>query len=183
VNFFLSFFLTLLFATPSVYIVVIQSVTNTPVISGQNPMEKTLVGWREWVTLPDFAQVRLKAKLDTGAYSSALHATHLVESIHHGQKWVEFDIHPRQKSIAGKKRVFCPVLEFRHVKSSSGQTENRPVIRTRIKLAELIWDMEVTLTNRDLMGFRLLMGRKELKNFFLIDCNRSYIATSTKRKM
>ena len=145
-------------------------------------MEKTIAGWREWVTLPDFADVRLKAKLDTGAHSSALHATHMIESIHHGQKWVEFDIHPRQKSIDGRKRVRCPVLEFRHVKSSSGQSENRPVIQTQIKLAELTWDLEFTLTNRDLMGFRLLLGRKALRKFFMVDCSRSYIATSTKKK-
>ena len=137
--------------------------------------EKKIIGWREWVDLPDLAMKDIKVKVDTGARSSSLHAYDL-EFIKKGKtKYVKFKVHPVQKSI--KKVVKCQakILEYRKVKSSNGSTELRPVILTKAKLMGKEWDIEVTLTNRDEMGFRMLLGRESIKNIFLVDVGKSYL--------
>lgn len=137
--------------------------------------DKPVVGWREWVELPELIDVPIKAKVDTGARTSALHAFSLRLLEGDGTTTAQFQIHPRQRSTSGSVDVSCEVLGFRHVRSSNGRSENRPVIRTTASLAGIRWPIEVTLTSRDTMGFRMLLGRSALKARFLVDPGRSYL--------
>jgi hypothetical protein len=136
---------------------------------------KPIVGWREWVELPTLLDVPIKAKVDTGARTSALHAFSLRLTEADGTTTAHFQIHPTQRSIRGSVEVNCEVLGFRQIRSSNGRTENRPVIRTTASLGAVRWPIEVTLTSRDTMGFRMLLGRSALKGRFLVDPGRSYL--------
>ena len=133
------------------------------------------IGWREWVELPHLGVAAIKAKIDTGARSSALHAFNLRRVERDGQAWVRFVIHPMQRSIGESLEVETPVLEFRKIRSSNGLQSIRPVILTPITLGGVTWPVELTLANRDAMGFRMLLGRHALRNRFLIDAGKSYL--------
>ena len=132
-------------------------------------------GWREWVTLPDLSPIPIKAKLDTGARTSALHAFRLKRFERDGKPWVRFDLHPRQRSRNDATSVEALVVDERMVKSSNGRQERRPVIRTRCQIGGRIWRIEITLTRRDDMSFRLLLGRTALKGRLIVDSGRSYL--------
>jgi hypothetical protein len=136
---------------------------------------KTVVGWREWVGMPELEIRAIKAKLDTGALSAALHAEEIEVFEEEGVKRVRFKVLPRQKSARGAKLHVADVIDERVVRSSSGHEELRPVISTEIALGLYTWRVEMTLTNRDAMGFRLLLGRDSLRRRFLIDPGRSYL--------
>jgi len=143
---------------------------------------RPVVGWREWLELPDLCPTAIKAKVDTGARTSALHAFGLrVEDVD-GTAMVSFGLHPIQRSAAGAVRVSRPVTEFRKVRSSNGRVENRPVIITPVRLGEALWPVELTLTSRDAMGFRMLLGRAALRGRFLVDPGRSYVISRSKRR-
>ncbi len=86
-----------------------------------------------------------------------------------------FEVHPDQRSTVGSVEASCEIIGFRHVRSSNGRTENRPVVRTTASLGDLSWPIEVTLTSRDAMGFRMLLGRSALKGRFVVDPGRSYL--------
>ena len=133
-----------------------------------------LIGWREWVGLPDLGNVMIKAKVDTGARSSSLHAFDVVSFNRDGEDWVRFKIHPRQGLKKGEVEVESRVLEYRNVRSSSGKATLRPVISSRILLLETIWTVEITLANRDEMGFRMLLGREAFRRKFFVDAGSSY---------
>lgn len=137
-------------------------------------MKRTVVGWREWVALPDFG-VTIKAKVDTGAASASLHAFDLERFSRDGADLVRFGIHPRQRSAKGAVTVEAEVVDERHVRNPGGRTEVRPVIRTRMRWAEIVWEADINLTRRDEMGFRMLLGRKALKNRFVVDPGRSFL--------
>jgi hypothetical protein len=137
--------------------------------------ETPLLGWREWVTLPELSPVPLKAKIDTGARTSALHAFDLSWHQRNGEPWVEFEVHPVQRSRARSSRVVYPVVDFRRVRSSTGHSEQRPVIRTPIELGGRQFEIDITLTSRDEMGFRMLLGRAAIRRRFLVDAGRSYL--------
>lgn len=133
-----------------------------------------IVGWREWVEMPDYSSVQIKAKIDTGARTSALHA-HGLELISDGdQVMARFEILPNQGRTDQSTIVEAPVLEERLVRSSNGVDELRPVIQTDLTLGIDTWKIEVTLSDRELMGFRMLIGRSALRNRFLVDPNRSF---------
>lgn len=135
-----------------------------------------IVGWREWVTLSELSATRLKAKIDTGARTSALHA-HGLELISVEDGLVaKFEILPVQGASSESATVEAPVLEQRMIRSSNGSDELRPVIQTDLTLGTDTWNIEVTLSDRELMGFRFLVGRTALRNRFLVDPNRSYCA-------
>ena len=137
--------------------------------------KRSLLGWREWVTLPELSPVPLKAKIDTGARTSSLHAFGLSLQQRNGEPWVEFEVHPVQRSRRHSTRVTYPVEDFRRVRSSTGHSEQRPVIRTPIRIGGHDFDIDVTLTSRDEMGFRMLLGRTAVRRRFLVDPGRSYL--------
>ncbi len=140
----------------------------------EQPPSSNTVGWREWVALPELGVPSLKAKIDTGARTSSLHAYDVTEFERDGERWVSFGIRPWQKSTDDIVQAQAPLLETRSVRSSSGHAQERPVIRTRITLVGREIDAEVTLTDRDEMGFRMLIGREVLARGFLVDSARSY---------
>jgi hypothetical protein len=139
--------------------------------------QKFVIGWREWVALPDFGVARMKCKIDTGARTSALHAT----AIRYfdgpdGARMVRFKVHPDQRRSRHTIEAEAPFVEKRLVKSSSGVAELRPVIRTHVELAGVCWPLEITLARRELMGFRMLLGRQAMTRRFIVDPARSYLA-------
>lgn len=140
-----------------------------------------VIGWRELLNLPELTSVPIKAKIDTGARTSALHAFDLRVEDNNGLQTVVFEIHPLQRSSARAKLVTLPLHRFRKVKSSSGQTELRPSIVTTAVLGQVSWPIELTLTSRDSMGFRMLLGRSALRRRFLVNPGRSYIMSDKPR--
>lgn len=141
---------------------------------------RPMIGWREWAALPDFDVKSINAKIDTGAKTSALHAFRIREVMIDGAEHVEFFLHPVQRRR--KPEIFCraPLAGQRLVRSSNGQEEERYVIETRLCLGGKIWKIELTLTNRDAMGFRLLVGRDALRRKFVIDPGASYLLDGKK---
>ncbi len=134
------------------------------------------LGWREWASLPDLGIERIKVKLDTGARTSSLHAFGIEQFEREGTGLVRFQIHPNQRSAKGSVTVEAPVIDERWVRNSGGQRELRPVIETTLGLGDRSWSIELTLTRRDEMGFRMLLGRQALRTRVLVDSGRSYRA-------
>ena len=141
----------------------------------------SVAGWREWVSLPDLGVEWIKAKLDTGARTSALHAFDLEELERDGARWVRFSIHPWQRSAADSVTAELPVHDVRHVRSSSGHVQERYVVLLTIRIGLRRVHTEVTLTRRDEMGFRLLVGREALRQGFVVDPGRSYLGGRPKK--
>lgn len=147
--------------------------------------ERKLLGWREWVSLPELGIELIKAKIDTGARTSSLHAFRIEEFSKHGKRYVRFGIHPFQRRI--DIEIVCEALvkDQRQVTDSGGHRELRYVIESEVRLGEMCWSVEITLTNRDSMGFRMLLGRTALRKLYVIDPAASYlesIASKPKRK-
>ena len=136
---------------------------------------RALIGWREWASFPDLGVERINAKIDTGAKSSAIHAFRMSVTEANDGAWVEFYLHPRRRRKAPE--IFCrtPLIDTRLIKSSNGQTEERLVINTPLRMGDQVWPVELTLTNRDEMGYRLLIGRDALARRFLIKPDASYL--------
>lgn len=140
-----------------------------------------IIGWREWVALPDFGIAKIKAKVDTGARSSSLHAFDLEVFERDGQQWVRFGVHPVQRKNDPTVEVEAQVLEYRRIRSSDGRVAVRPVIVTRLELLGITWPVELTLASRDEMGFRMLLGREAFRRRFLVHAGRSYLGGRPKR--
>ncbi|MFT5142999.1 MAG: hypothetical protein ACI80V_003411 [Rhodothermales bacterium] len=133
-----------------------------------------VIGWREWVGLPDLGIAQIKVKVDSGARSSSLHASALRKFERDGATWVQFQVHPMQRTSKETVQVEAEVLEFRSIRSSSGKAAMRPVIVTPVTLLGITWPIELTLASRDEMGFRMLLGREAFRGRFLVDGGRSY---------
>ncbi|HEY0247446.1 MAG TPA: RimK/LysX family protein [Gryllotalpicola sp.] len=133
-----------------------------------------MVGWREWVGLPGLGVEWVKAKVDTGAQTSALHAFGLREFTRDSATWVRFEVHPWQRSASDGVQVELPVHDHRRVRSSSGHLEERVVVLIELRMLDRTLPVEVTLTRRDAMGFRLLVGREALRRGFVVDPSASY---------
>ncbi|RIK76521.1 MAG: ATP-dependent zinc protease [Planctomycetota bacterium] len=138
---------------------------------------RAVCGWREWIALPAIGIETIKAKIDTGARSSSLHAFNIESFERNGQAWVSFVIHPLQRDTKTTLNAEAPVLEYRHVRSSSGHITHRPVILADIELDGKQWPIELTLASRDEMGFRMLLGREAVRGKFLVDPSRSYVVS------
>ncbi len=136
-----------------------------------------IIGWREWLDLPDLGVVKIKAKIDTGARSSALHAFHLESFQRDGKEIIRFQVHPYQRNSHYAIAAEAEVLEWRQVKSSGGHTQLRPVILTTVDLGGEQWQIDLTLTNRDVMGFRMLLGREAVRHRFLVNPGKSFLRT------
>lgn len=149
----------------------------------RNSHSNTPTGWREWVSLPDVGVDWVKAKIDTGARSSSLHAFDIVEFEREGEEWVRFRVKPWQESNADATIVECPVHDRRRVRSSSGHSEERIVVLLAVRLIDHTIIAEVTLTNRDEMGFRMLIGREALRQGYLVDPARSFLGGRAPREV
>lgn len=134
-----------------------------------------VVGWREWSSLPELGIERIKVKVDTGARTSALHAFDVEELERDGEPWLRFRVHPLQRNAHTTVEAEARLIDRREVRSSTGRVTLRPVIRTRVVLGAESWPIEVTLVRRDLMGFRMLLGRQALRKRFVVDPNRSFL--------
>jgi hypothetical protein len=134
-----------------------------------------LLGWREWVTLPELNLKHIKAKIDTGARSSALHAFALDPYRKGGQRWVMFAIHPEQKHTDTIIECHAPIKDRRFVSDSGGHKQRRYVIESQLMIGQSLISAEITLTNRDNMQFRMLLGRTAMNGHFIIDPSASYL--------
>ena len=140
---------------------------------------KIILGSEEWCSLPELGIPSIKARVDSGAKTSALHAKNIAPFIKDGQNWVKFDINPIQNNV--KTIIHCesPLVDKRVVKSSSGYREQRYVIQTSLEIGNSKWVIEMTLTNRDSMGFRMLLGREAMSGRVLVDPEQQYLLGQT----
>lgn len=134
------------------------------------------------MSLPDLGVDRIKAKVDTGARTSALHAFDIEPFQKNGDSWVRFNIHPLQRNHALILPCTCRTLDYRWVTNSGGGRERRFVIELTLGIDDKTWPIEVTLTSRDQMGFRMLLGRTAIRRRFLVDPGRSFCASKTARR-
>jgi hypothetical protein len=132
-----------------------------------------MIGWREWVGLPDLGVDWIKAKVDTGAKSSSVHAWDI--DVDDGTAVVRFRLHPLQDDESIVASATAPLVEHRDVRSSNGEIETRPVIRTSAVVLGHRYDIELSLSRRDEMGFRMLLGRSALRRRFVVDPSKSFI--------
>ena len=143
----------------------------------------TLSGWREWVQLPEVGVPWIKAKLDTGAQTSSIHAYDVEAFDRDGTAWVKFRIRPWQRSDADEVEIERPVHDVRRVRSSSGHVQERFVVLMPLVLVGFEVTAEVTLSNRDAMGFRMLIGREALSRGYVVDSARSFLGDRAPRPM
>ena len=137
--------------------------------------DKVIVGSEEWCAFPGLGIPAIKARVDSGAKTSALHAVNISPFIKDGDNWVKFDINPIQNNTKTVIHCEAPLVDKRIVKSSSGYREKRYVITAQIQIGDAHWDVEVTLTNRDSMGFRMLLGREAMSGRLLVDPEQKYL--------
>jgi hypothetical protein len=155
--------------------------TDEPAARAPKKPAKKTIGWREWMRLPDLHVGRVKAKIDTGARTSALHAYKITPFTKDGASYVRFVVHPLQGLRTPEITCVAVVIDHRRVTDSGGRAEMRYVIRTSLKLGASRWPIELTLTNRDQMGFRMLIGRQALRRRYLVDAGRSFLVRNKKK--
>lgn len=136
--------------------------------------DRPVIGWREWVSLPAWLDLPIKAKIDTGARTSAIHSFGTRRFSDAGTPMVEFILHPLQRRSLPEYVCTAPIKDERWVRSSNGERELRIVVETEARLGAISWPIELTLAARDMMGFRMLLGREAVRRRFLIDPGRSF---------
>jgi hypothetical protein len=157
---------------PKILLVGDERLSAFPAYPDEKGDARLVVGWREWAGLPGLGIALVKAKIDTGARTSALHAN-LIEPFEAGAvQWVRFDVTGEAENVPLHE---APVADRRSVRSSNGETELRFVIRTELALAGLSWPVEITLTNRERMELPMLIGREALAGRMLVDAERSWL--------
>lgn len=143
---------------------------------------KRILGWREWIDLPELGIQDIKVKVDTGARSSALHAFDVEFERGEPNDRVTFSVHPTQRNLEHVVHTSALVKEYRAVTSSTGHRSVRPVIETMMRLHGETIPLELTLVSRDEMGFRMLLGREAIRGQFLVDPGRSYVAGRRRKR-
>ncbi|MDA0339914.1 MAG: RimK/LysX family protein [Proteobacteria bacterium] len=139
-------------------------------------LQPLVAGWREWAALPGLGIPRIKAKLDTGAQTSSVHATHMHDTVRDGVIWVQFMLAPMQRTAIGSVPCEAIVRDERIVRSSSGHTEHRIVIETPLVVGDRQKPVEIALTDRSDMSFRMLIGRSTLNRLkLLVDPGHSFL--------
>lgn len=139
--------------------------------------EKThlIIGSEEWIALPDLGLPAIKVRVDSGAKTSALHAFNIQKFWKNNQLHVSFEVHPIQNDRSTFVRTEAEVIDERNIKSSSGQAEKRYVIKSQMQMGQTVKEIEITLTNRDAMGYRMLLGREAMGEEALINPNQSFL--------
>lgn len=143
----------------------------------ESPCERAILGWREWIGLPDLGVPAIKCKIDTGARSSALHTFQIEAFSRAGHDWVRFGVHPHQRDASTEVWCEAPVLDVRNVTDSGGHTAERYFIATRVRVGSALLPLELSLTSRDTMLFRMLLGREAMRGRFLVDPGASFVAS------
>ncbi len=139
------------------------------------------IGWREFISIPELKIKEIKVKVDTGARTSALHVTDLTYHKKGRKHLAEFYIHPNQESSRPRFKNIVEVKCFKSIKSSNGISQKRPVIDAMVKFGGMDKEIEITLVNRDMMGFRMLLGRAAMRDTFLVNPSKSYLLKKVKR--
>lgn len=140
--------------------------------------ELITVGWREWVLLPNLGLPWIKAKIDTGAKTSCLHASYVTQFTKNDELWVRFGMHPNQDETETIVHCESKVLDERTVTDSGGHSEKRFVIATQFIIGEQEAPIELTLTNRDNMRYRMLLGRRAMEKRLIVNPSESYLLGS-----
>lgn len=148
----------------------------------QEPKTPLTLGWREWVGLPELGIPRIKAKVDTGARTSALHAFELEAFEEQGRQRLRFKMHPLQRDPDTVVECFADVKDHRVVRDSGGHAEQRWVIESLLEIGDERWRIELTLTSREDMLFRMLLGRTAISGRAIVDPSRSYLQGKRRRK-
>ena len=139
---------------------------------------KINIGWREWISFPNYDNFRLKAKIDSGARTSALHATHLQEFEKDGLPWVRFRVYQSREFMYVEK----PILRYTTIKNSFGESQMRPLVQMKIKLGNKSWKTDISLTQRSGMAHSMLIGRNTLKKKHMIYPKRSFVLTEKNKQ-
>ena len=143
---------------------------------------KKIIGWKEWFNLDCIALPAIKGKIDTGAKTSALHAFNIETFYIEDVEYVRFDIHPLQKNKRLVRSCISRVIDRRMVSDSSGKKEKRIVIKSDLKIGDKKIRIELTLTNRDNMSFRMLLGREAIKQAkMIVDISKSFVQGKLKK--
>jgi ribosomal protein S6--L-glutamate ligase len=133
-----------------------------------------ILGWEEWIALPDLGLPAIKAKVDTGARTSALHAVFIEPFGPAKSRKVRFGVHPIPRRSDVEITCVAPLVDKREVRSSNGEREERFVIETPIRIGDHVWPIEISLTNRHMMAYRMLIGRRALASRALVDPSASF---------
>ena len=144
---------------------------------------KLEIGWREWIALPELGIPAIKAKTDTGARTSALHTYMIEPFIENGIERVRFGVHPLQRRDDIEVICVADIVDRREVTSTSGESEERYVIRTPLRMGDQEWPIEITLASRDKLNFRMLLGRTALREHTVIRPGSSYLAGPRRSKL
>lgn len=147
-----------------------------------DPEALPIIGWREWISLPQLGIKFVKAKIDTGARSSSLHAFDVEFFEQEDTQWVRFKVNPVQRNETWVIDAAAPVFDHRMIRSSSGEVQQRPVIKTPVQMLGQRFEIELTLADRNQMGFRMLLGREAFRRRFLIDPGKSYLGGVPKKR-